>query len=133
VTGRISGLTGAIPALEAVAAGTVQKSAPGRVLPARGNVLGARAPVALPHSTLIGDLKLTALKSRLASVGIHADFVGEGVLICGRKGAGVDTLEESVAVKKTSKGQVEMEGTASDVYYTVRREVYNLHALVSQN
>jgi cleavage and polyadenylation specificity factor subunit 2 len=82
---------------------------------------------------MIGELKLTALKARLASIGIQAELIGEGVLICG---AGVkgntssDTLE-SVAVRKTVKGRVELEGNVSDVYYTVRREIYNLHALVA--
>jgi cleavage and polyadenylation specificity factor subunit 2 len=133
VTGRVSGHAGAVPALEPVVAGTIQKAMPGNILPARRNVLGARTPIALPHSTMIGDLKLTVLKGRLATIGIHADFVGEGVLICGRKGPSVNTLEQSVAVKKTGRGQVEMEGTVSEVYYIVRREVYKLHALVSQN
>lgn len=83
---------------------------------------------------MIGELKLTALKARLASVGVQAELVGEGVLICGagaKKNHASDTLEDSVAVRKTARGKVELEGNVSEVYYIVRREIYNLHALVA--
>jgi cleavage and polyadenylation specificity factor subunit 2 len=86
---------------------------------------------------MIGELKLTALKARLANIGIQAEFVGEGVLICragvNNKNGGVETetLEESVAVRKTGRGKVYLEGNVSDVYYLVRKEIYNLHALVA--
>ena len=82
---------------------------------------------------MISDLKLTALKSRLAILGIAAEFAGEGVLVCGgaaSKAAG-ETASDSVAVRKTGRGKVVMEGTVSEVYYIVRNEVYNLHALVA--
>jgi cleavage and polyadenylation specificity factor subunit 2 len=83
---------------------------------------------------MIGELKLTALKARLASIGIQAELIGEGVLICG-PGAKLtgpsDGLEESVAVRKTAKGKVELEGNVSDIYYAVRKEIYLLHALVA--
>jgi cleavage and polyadenylation specificity factor subunit 2 len=111
----------------------VPSVAKGVTLTGRPRVLGSRLPTALPHSTLIGDLKLTALKTRLATVGIHAELVGEGVLICGKRSASLDSLEESVAVRKTGRGKVEMEGAVSDVYYIVRREVYNLHASIAQS
>ena len=29
------------------------------------------------------------------------------------------------------EGKVELEGTVSDIYYTVRKEIYNLHAVVA--
>lgn len=80
---------------------------------------------------MIGELKLTSLKARLAAVGVHAELIGEGTLICGagaKKQQAVDTLEESVAVRKTGRGKVELEGNVSDVYYIVRKEIYNLHA-----
>lgn len=83
---------------------------------------------------MIGELKLTALKSRLASIGIHSELVGEGVLICGTKGGGLslgESLGETVAVRKVGKGRVELEGGVSDVYFRVRREIYGLHALVA--
>jgi cleavage and polyadenylation specificity factor subunit 2 len=83
---------------------------------------------------MIGELKLTALKARLASIGVQAELIGEGVLICGagaKRSSTAETLEESVAVRKTAKGKVELEGNVSEVYYTVRREIYNLHALVA--
>jgi cleavage and polyadenylation specificity factor subunit 2 len=93
--------------------------------------LGCRPQVALPHSIMIGELKLTALKSRLASVGVQAELVGEGVLICSTSGSSPEGLGGSVAVRKLAKGKVEMEGNVSEVYYIVRREIYNLHALVT--
>ena len=80
---------------------------------------------------MIGELKLTALKSRLASVGVQAELVGEGVLICSISGSSPEGLGGSVAVRKLAKGKVEMEGNVSEVYYIVRREIYNLHALVT--
>jgi cleavage and polyadenylation specificity factor subunit 2 len=80
----------------------------------------------LPHSTMIGELKLTVLKTRLAAVGVQAELIGEGVLVC----RGSDD-ESSVAVRKSARGQVELEGTVCEVYYKVRKEIYGLHALVS--
>ena len=77
---------------------------------------------------MIGELKLTALKSRLASVGVQAELIGEGVLICGTSNT---SSGGSVAVRKLAKGKIELEGNVSEVYYTVRREIYNLHALVA--
>ncbi|KAG8746423.1 hypothetical protein FRC10_005134 [Ceratobasidium sp. 414] len=90
---------------------------------------GVRPIVSLPWSTMIGDLKLTALKARLGVLGIAAEFIGEGVLVCGSRTSG--SLEDAVAVRKTARGQVLVEGAISDIYYTVRREVYDLHALVA--
>ncbi|EEB94265.1 hypothetical protein MPER_06944 [Moniliophthora perniciosa FA553] len=94
-------------------------------------VLGSRPAATLPSSTMIGELKLTALKSRLTAIGIHAELAGEGVLICGATTGPDSTLENTVAVRKTGIGPlVELEGNVSDVYYAVRQEIYNLHALV---
>jgi len=87
--------------------------------------LTPRLPSSLPRSTIIGDLKLTALKSRLAALGVSAEFAGEGVLVC--NGASADS---QVAVKKMGRGQVVVEGAPSQVYYLVRQEVYGLHAVV---
>jgi cleavage and polyadenylation specificity factor subunit 2 len=75
---------------------------------------------------MIGELKLTVLKARLAAVGVQAELIGEGVLVC----RGGDA-ESAVAVRKSARGQVELEGTICDVYYKVRKEIYGLHALVS--
>ncbi|CAE6522625.1 unnamed protein product [Rhizoctonia solani] len=88
-----------------------------------------RPVLSLPWSTMIGDLRLTALKTRLGVLGIAAEFIGEGVLVCGTRTSG--SLDDVVAVRKTARGQVVVEGSISDVYYTVRREVYDLHALVA--
>jgi cleavage and polyadenylation specificity factor subunit 2 len=90
--------------------------------------LAQRQPSSLPQSTIIGDLRLTALKSRLAALGISAEFAGEGVLVC--NGASGSSKDEYVAVKKSGRGQVILEGAPSGVYYTVRQEVYDLHAVV---
>lgn len=99
----------------------------------KDRVLGSRPKVALPHSTMIGELKLTALKQRLASINIQAELIGEGVLICGgsRQGDDDESFEETVAVRKKAKGSIELEGNVSELYYKVRREIYNLHALVA--
>jgi len=135
VTGRVTThASSTIPTLEPCAS-TVQPSdfnTSGTAL--RGRTLGSRPTIPLTHSTMIGELKLTALKSRLATVGVQAELIGEGVLICGagaKKNQVSETLEESVAVRKTARGRVELEGNVSDVYYIVRREIYNLHALVA--
>lgn len=134
ITGRIASLaTSTIPVLEPHSSAAVPVQRP--VLnPQRGPMLGSRPKANLPQSTMIGELKLTALKARLATVGVQAELVGEGVLLCGavaKRGAPSDALEDSVSVKKTARGKVELEGPVSDVYYTVRREIYNLHALVA--
>lgn len=97
-------------------------------------LLGSRPLQILPRSTMIGELKLTALKSRLASVGVQAELVGEGVLICGagaRRDQTSSSIQDTVAVRKTGPGRVELEGNVSDIYYVVRKEIYNLHALVA--
>jgi cleavage and polyadenylation specificity factor subunit 2 len=83
---------------------------------------------------MIGELKLTALKAKLASIGIPSELIGEGVLICGagaRRHQSSDNIEETVAVRKTGRGKVELEGNISNVYYAVRKEIYGLHALVA--
>jgi cleavage and polyadenylation specificity factor subunit 2 len=127
VTGRITtNASSNIPVLESTNQASYSAASVSRpssaLLP---RVLGARPTQRLPHSTMIGELKLTALKARLAAVGIQAEFIGEGVLVC--RGGDLET----VAVRKTARGQVELEGTVCDVYYKVRKEIYGLHALVS--
>ncbi|KAH9482749.1 Cleavage factor two protein 2 [Psilocybe cubensis] len=98
-----------------------------RAEPLKERILGSRARAPLPHSTMIGELKLTTLKARLTAIGVQAELIGEGVLICGSR----ETLGEAVAVRKVGKGKIELEGSVSEVYYTVRREIYSLHALVA--
>lgn len=92
--------------------------------------LGARAPIPLPNSTMVGELKLTSLKARLSTKGIQAELVGEGVLVCAIKLPDSD-VGETVKVRKTARGKVELEGNVSGLYYVVRQEIYNLHALVA--
>ena len=93
--------------------------------------LGHRPITQLPQSTMIGNLKLTALKTKLLSKGVHSEFVGEGVLLCRTKDSRSDTDPNVVTVRKAGDGKVEIEGTASDVYYRVRKEIYGLYALVA--
>ena len=122
VTGRITtSASSNVPVLEPTKQASPSTSRPS---PALAPVLGARPTHRLAHSTMIGELKLTALKLRLAAIGVQAEFIGEGVLVC----RGDD---ETVAVGKSARGQVELEGTVSSVYYKVRKEIYALHALVS--
>ncbi|KAG6821557.1 hypothetical protein H0H93_000066 [Arthromyces matolae] len=134
VTGRIiTPANATVPILEPLLSGPVSDKIVTRMT-AKPKILGMRPAAALPHSTMIGELKLTALKARLAAVGVQAELIGEGVLICGagaKGNASSESLEDSVAVRKTAMGKVEIEGNVSDVYYTVRQEVYNLHALVA--
>ncbi|KJA29848.1 hypothetical protein HYPSUDRAFT_31856 [Hypholoma sublateritium FD-334 SS-4] len=122
--------TSTIPTLEPISSSAVQIDPAAPVKPLIPRMLGARPQVPLPHSTMIGELKLTALKSRLASVGVQAELIGEGVLICGTATSS-ESFGGSVAVRKVGKGKIELEGNVSEVYYTVRREIYNLHALVA--
>lgn len=92
--------------------------------------LGSRPSTKLPQSTLIGDLKLTALKSRLTSQNVQTEFAGEGVLLCRNKET-EENPDSIVSVRKMADGKVELEGTISDLYYVVRRTIYDLHALIS--
>ncbi|KAF9534723.1 beta-lactamase-like protein, partial [Crepidotus variabilis] len=127
VRGRVTThATSTIPTLEPISTVALKATTP-NVLPTLGErSLASRPPVPLPNSTMIGELRLTALKSRLVKIGLKADLIGEGVLMCGTEGS-----EHSVAVRKLAKGKLELEGNVSDVYYTVRQEIYNLHALVA--
>ncbi|SRR6266851_8576205 len=125
VTGRITTSSSSnVPVLEPTHQASLSASHPASA-PGPAGVLGARPTQRLPHSTMIGELKLTVLKARLAAVGVQAELIGEGVLVC--QGGDVET----VAVRKSARGQVELEGTVCEVYYKVRKEIYRLHALVS--
>ncbi|KAH7931204.1 hypothetical protein BV22DRAFT_1190509 [Leucogyrophana mollusca] len=135
VTGRVtSHFSSTIPILEPAGSSAPSSDHSVRSAATRGRMLGSRPTQSLPHSTMIGELKLTALKARLAAVGVQAELIGEGVLVCGagaKRDQSSDSLEETVAVRKTGRGKVELEGNVSSVYYIVRREIYNLHALVA--
>ncbi|KAK0191164.1 beta-lactamase-like protein [Armillaria mellea] len=129
ITGRVvTHATSTIPTLETISVSP--RPAPmsqDSSTPAAPRILGSRPSVPLPSSTMIGELKLTSLKRRLTEVGVQAELIGEGVLICSKG----DMLQESVAVRKTQQGKVELEGGVSDIYYTVRKEIYDMHALVA--
>ncbi|KAK2466104.1 hypothetical protein APHAL10511_001746 [Amanita phalloides] len=130
VTGRVvTHANATIPVLEPVSSAPAESHVLARSPSRQQRVLGSRPSMSLPRSTMIGELKLTALKARLAAIGVQAELVGEGVLICGTTSSEMNT--EAVSVKKTGRGRVEVEGNVSEVYYVVRREIYNLHALVA--
>ncbi|KAK0230997.1 beta-lactamase-like protein [Armillaria fumosa] len=129
ITGRVvTHATSTIPTLETISvsprSAPMSQDSPTSTAP---RILGSRPSVPLPSSTMIGELKLTSLKRRLTEVGVQAELIGEGVLICSKG----DMLQESVAVRKTQQGKVELEGGVSDIYYTVRKEIYDMHALVA--
>ncbi|CAG8545924.1 6099_t:CDS:10, partial [Ambispora leptoticha] len=57
----------------------------------------------------VGEVKLTELKRVLQTEGITAEFKGEGVLVC----------NERVAVRKTTAGEIILEGSLSEDYYKI--------------
>ncbi|CAG8467764.1 8313_t:CDS:10 [Paraglomus occultum] len=68
----------------------------------------------------IGEIKLTELKRVLQAEGIIAEFKGEGVLVC----------NEKVAVRKSTNGQLVIEGSLSEDYYKIRDVIYGQHAIL---
>ncbi|KAJ1979897.1 hypothetical protein H4R35_001336 [Dimargaris xerosporica] len=67
----------------------------------------------------IGDARLSHLQRLLQRQGFEAAFKEEGVLV----------VNDKVAVRKTEKGNLLVEGYLSPDYYRVRRLVYRLHAI----
>lgn len=90
-------------------------------------------PGHLPSSLFIGDLRLLALKTRLASQSISAAFAGEGVLVCGSiEASGKAKAGNSiVVVRKLGEGRVILEGSISTTYFAVRKELYSSYAHVT--
>lgn len=135
VTGRVTNhFSLNIPILEPTGSTAPSDTVHTRAAVPSGRIFGSRVAQPLPRSTMVGELKLTALKARLAAIGIPAELIGEGVLICGagaRRDQSSDDIMATVAVRKTGRGKVELEGNVSDVYYTVRKEIYGLHALIA--
>lgn len=109
----------------------------------------------LPASLFIGDLRLTVLQDRLNAIGVPSEFVGSGILVCGpappesfgfvsskdldpRMGTkamaeataveAADAAGGKVAVKKSGRGKLIIEGTPGETYHVVRKVVYSLHA-----
>ncbi|KAF8338964.1 beta-lactamase-like protein [Cantharellus anzutake] len=113
------------PVVNASSASAQWNRVPGCIPQLPRSTLAPRASCSLAPSTIIGDLKLTALKNRLGAVGISVEFAGEGVLVCASPSG-----SDYVTVKKVGKGQVILEGSPSELYYSVRDEVYELHAML---
>ncbi|ORY76891.1 beta-lactamase-like protein [Leucosporidium creatinivorum] len=111
----------------------------------------------LKPSLFIGDLRLALLKEKLSALNVPSEFAGEGVLVCGpappesfgfasasaskvdpRRGAkavaeavseeAAEAAGGRVAVKKTGRGKLVIEGSPGETYFVVRRAVYSLHA-----
>ncbi|KAH8113222.1 cleavage and polyadenylation specificity factor subunit [Phellopilus nigrolimitatus] len=133
VQGCIASLASStIPILEPMSNLTARiEEAPVEVVLVKPSRLGSRPATKLPQSTMIGDLKLTVLKARLASIGVKTEFAGEGVLLCRGNPSEETSGDSIVAVKKMADGKVELEGTVTDIYYSVRQAIYELHALVA--
>ncbi|ORX89542.1 hypothetical protein K493DRAFT_233166 [Basidiobolus meristosporus CBS 931.73] len=68
----------------------------------------------------VGDVRLTELKRVLQNEGIVAEFKGDGVLVC----------DDHVAIRKTSAGQIVVDGCLSANYYKIRSLVYKQVAIV---
>ena len=80
---------------------------------------------------MFSDLKLTALKGRLSAKGIKMEFAGKGVLLCWSSKADDDELmmDSIIAIRKKADDSAELEGSVTEVYYTVRQTIRELHAL----
>lgn len=101
--------------------------------PTAKRTVAASAPLSLPSSLFVGDLRLAILKAKLAGLNIPAEFAGEGVLICG---PGVLKPEEAkggslVAVRKLAAGEIVLEGAMGKVYFDVRKALYGSFAHVA--
>lgn len=103
---------------------------PAHSLAAREAQAPPSGPLTLPSSLFIGDLRLLALKNRLGTLGIPAQFAGEGVLVCG-PGVEPGAKGSIVAVRKLEEGRVVLEGPVSGTYFAVRRELYGSYAQVA--
>ncbi|CAH7669574.1 beta-lactamase-like protein [Phakopsora pachyrhizi] len=103
-------------------------------------------------SIFIGDLRLAELKAYLISLEIPAEFAAEGVLVCGpiklKQTQKIMTTEligssddlkldederknlvgGTVAVRKSTCGQVLIEGFFSVTFLMIKEAVYNFHA-----
>lgn len=117
------------------------------------------ASIASGSAIFIGDLRLAGLKSYLSSNEIPAEFVAEGVLVCGpvpvskclenlrsnRRSMPIENPSDrssidphpsalnhliggSVSVRKSSKGQLIIDGSIGITFFMVRDAVYHLHA-----
>ncbi|OZJ06761.1 hypothetical protein BZG36_00414 [Bifiguratus adelaidae] len=75
---------------------------------------------ALHTPVLVGDARLSEFRRVLQAEGIHAEFKGEGVLVC----------NDQVAVRKTATGQLLLEGVLSNDYFRIRSLLYAQHAIV---
>ncbi|KAK9368748.1 beta-lactamase-like protein [Lipomyces kononenkoae] len=61
----------------------------------------------------VGDIRLAELRRRLMAEGIHAEFKGEGVLLC----------DEHILVRKLETGNVLIQGGVGNKFYEIRKIV----------
>ncbi|KAG0150883.1 hypothetical protein CROQUDRAFT_720114 [Cronartium quercuum f. sp. fusiforme G11] len=86
-------------------------------------------PLPLPPSIFIGDLRLATLRTQLSTLGIPAEFAAEGVLVCGPVPEQVPGVGgATVAVRKSGKGELVIEGPLGITFGRVKEVVYGLHA-----
>jgi cleavage and polyadenylation specificity factor subunit 2 len=123
-----------------------------------GRRLEPLASIASGSAIFIGDLRLAGLKAYLISNDIPAEFVAEGVLVCGpvplSKCLGdlnskarfiphapnplvlpdhhsvplKELVGGSVSVRKSAKGQLIIDGSLGFTFFAIREAVYHLHA-----
>lgn len=122
---------GAMPTLErfsgfSVGKGTAAVPRPLKTAAREGIDDVLRLPPLPASSVFIGDLRLAALKARLATAAISANLAGGGVLVC--RPAASPTGSDAVLVKKADRGELVVEGAAGQLFAEVRRFVYALHA-----
>lgn len=134
---RPTGLTVAPPVLKALTAGADAEPDAGLAEQAlvASTVDGTLTRVLPPlvPSLFIGELRLTVLQDKLQAIGVPAEFVGEGVLVCGPP-KGMEEDERAggrVAVRKVGRGRLVLEGSPGECFVRVRAVVYGLHAFAN--
>jgi cleavage and polyadenylation specificity factor subunit 2 len=73
------------------------------------------------NNVFIGDLRLTELKKVLSKIDIPSEFQS-GSLIIG--------ANREIRISKGSEGELMLEGPFGDLYYEVRKLVYNNHGIL---
>ncbi|KAI8068327.1 beta-lactamase-like protein, partial [Gongronella butleri] len=68
----------------------------------------------------VGDIRLSEFKRVLQAEGVHAEFKGEGMLVC----------NDQVIIRKTGTGRLLIEGNLCDDYYRIRKLLYSQHAIL---
>ncbi|KAK0721460.1 beta-lactamase-like protein [Apiosordaria backusii] len=104
---------------------TINNNAKPRTLPTLDilpSTLSATATVRTASQPLhVGDLRLADLRRAMLNSGHKAEFRGEGTLL----------IDETVAVRKSAAGRIELESVAlPGTFYAVRQKIYDVLAVV---